>query len=443
MSVSRWVLVFCVISISLVFNAAHSADWPQWRGPKLDNLSTEKGLLKDWPKAGPKLLWTFKTAGEGYSCPAIVDGKLYLSGARDKSDVVFALDLKNVQGGAPKELWAVVIGPKFAGTAWNAGPIGTPLVDGGMIYALGGSGDLVCLKAEGNIVWHKSMLKDLEGEVNPVDGGIGAKEGEPKLGWGYSSSPIIDGDKLIVAPGGPRGTLAALDKKTGNVLWRSKDYTDQASYATPVIIEVGGIRQYVVLTNQGVAGVAAKDGALLWKYTRKPAYSSVVIPTPIVHQDQVFVTVGHGAFSAGCDCLKLTAQGGKVTVEKVYGNRNLLNHQGGVVLVDGYVYGHTDRRGWTCLELATGMVKWQDNSLGAGSLTYADGHLYCLTEEGGTVALVEANPTAWKEKGRFDLPEASKLRKPRGRIWTPPVIADGKLYLRDQELLFCYDVKGQ
>jgi outer membrane protein assembly factor BamB len=375
-----------VLLLPLFLLSAFAADWPQWRGPKQDNVSTEKGLLQEWPKDGPKLLWTFRNAGEGYSCPAIVGDRLYLSGARGDAEYIFALDLKQAQGGALKELWAAKIGPKFAGTAWNAGPIATPAVDGGMVYALGGAGDLVGVTTDGKEVWRKSLQKDLEGEVNPIDGGIGSKEGEPKLGWGYAGSPFVDGEQLIVAPGGLKGTLAALDKKTGNVIWRSKELTDQASYSSPLVATIGGVRQYIILTNQGVAGIAAKDGALLWKYTRKPAYSSVVIPTPLVHDNLVFVSVGHGGASAGCDLIKI--EGNKA--EKVYGNRNLLNQQGGYVLVGGNVYGHSDRKGWTCLDLKTGKDLWSERSSLGAAVTCADGNLYCLSEEGEAV-LAEAS----------------------------------------------------
>src|SRR5262245_62057441 len=214
-----------------------AADWPQWRGPRRDHVPTEKGLRKEWPKDGPKLLWTFNKAGEGYSCPSIVGNRLYLSGARGDSEYVFALDLKQMDGGAPKELWAAKIGPKFEGTAWNAGPIATPAVEGGHVYALGGAGDLVCVTTDGKEVWRKSLLKDLDGEIDPAEGKRGM------LNWGYSGSPFVDGDRLICMPGGAQGTLAALDRKTGNVAWRSKGLTDGATYSSPVAIDVGGVRQ--------------------------------------------------------------------------------------------------------------------------------------------------------------------------------------------------------
>jgi outer membrane protein assembly factor BamB len=248
----------------------------------------------------------------------------------------------------------------------------------------------------------------------------------------------VDGDKLICFPGGEQGAVAALDKKTGSVLWRSKDYTEQASYASPLAIEVGGIRHYVVLTNAGLAGIAAKDGELLWKYAK--SYREFVIPTPIFHAGKVYVSVGYGA---GSDLVELTAEDGKLTAKKMWANKIMKNNLGGVVLVDGHFYGYSDKRGWLCQNAEDGKVVWENkDELGPGSLTCADGHLYALTQDEGTVALIEATPTEWKLKGRFDLPTPSKLRKPDGRFWTYPVVANGRLYLRDQDLLFCFDVRG-
>lgn len=393
--------------------------------------------MQTWPKEGPKLSWTYGNAGQGYSCPVIVAGRLYLTGGRGDSEYLFALEVK---GGAPKELWAAKIGPLFTweGNSWNAGPGATPLVDGGLVYALGGQGDLICVEAaDGQERWRKSLPRDLGGEVNPVGGG--AKEPTP-LGWGFNGSPLVDGDQLICVPGGKDGAVAALDKKTGNVRWRSNELTEQASYSSPIVALVGGIRQYIQMTNLGVAGVAAKDGRLLWYYKRKKPWSEWVIATPVFHDNHVFVTVGHG-FGPGCELIRLTPEKDGIKAELAYANPNMQNQEGGVVLVGAHVYGYSNRRGWTALDLKSGKVVWSEKELEAGSIIYADGRLYCLEEEEGIVVLALANPDGWKEHGRFKLPQASKLRKSRGKVWTPPVIADGKLYLRDQDLLFCYDIK--
>jgi outer membrane protein assembly factor BamB len=426
--------VACTVSLILVAGL-FADDWPQFRGPRRDGVSLEKGLLAEWPADGPKLAWTFDAAGVGYSGPAIVGDRLYMAGGRDESDGLFALDLK---GDKPKELWSAKIGPLFTwkGNQWNTGPNATPTVDGDSVYALGGGGDLICVAAaDGKERWRLNLPNDLGGEVNPIGGDPNAAP----FGWGYASAPLVDGDKLICTPGGPKGLLAALDKKSGKVLWRSKEVQDQAPYASPVIAEVGGVRQIIQVTNLGIYGVAVDDGRLLWSYRREPAYDDVVIATPIVHDNFVFTSVG---FQQGCDLIKLVSDGKSIKVLKIMSNKSIQNRDGGMVLVDGHVYGHSENRGWFCMELATGKIAWTErNKLGHGSVTAAGGRLYCCGEESGPVVLLEPSANGWVEKGRLKLPRESDKRKPSGRLWTQPVIANGRLYIRDQELLFAFDLK--
>jgi outer membrane protein assembly factor BamB len=408
-----------------------AADWPQWRGPGRDGISPEKGLLKAWPKAGPKLLWTFDKAGNGYGSFAVVGGTLYTMGARGDDEYVLAVDDKG------KEKWATKIGPvfDFKGNDWSRGPNAAPSVDGDLVFGLGSQGVLLCVNKNGGAeVWRKDLPKELAAEVNPVGGG------PEKMGWGYSWSPLVDGDKLIIVPGGPKGLFAALDKKTGKVLWRSKDVTEQATYSSPVVAEVGGVRQYVTVVQDGVVGVSAKDGARLWKYKPEEAYADVVCATPVVRGELVYVTVGYGG---GSVLLKLTAAGGKVTADKVYAEEKIGNRQGGVVLLGKNVYGYHDDREWVCQDFAKGGVVWANRArtaLKASAVIAAEDRLYALDEK-GTVGLLEASPPGYKELGRFKLPQEPKKRKPRGGIWTHPALSDGKLYLRDQELIFCYLVK--
>lgn len=418
--------------------STRAADWPQYRGPQRDDVSAEKGLLASWPAEGPPLAWTYANAGIGYSGPAIVGDRLYTIGGRGESEFLIAIDLKSVKDQTVNEAWATAVGPTFdfKGNNWSAGPSATPTVDGDLVYALGGMGDLVCVEAAtGKERWRKNLPRDLEAEINPIGGG------PQKLGWGFTWSPLVDGEQLVCLPGGPKGTVAALNKQTGEVLWRTAGVTDQAAYTSPMVAEFDGVRQYVVLTNQGLFGVGARDGKVLWNFRRMPAYGTEVVNSPIIHNNFVYATVGAGQ---GCDLLRIARDGEKFKVEPVYSNKLMQNHHANVVLIDGHLYGHSAPRGWTCQNLASGEVVWVERQkLGAGALTFADGRFYCYGEDDGTTVLIEAVTSGWKESGRFKIPKRSNARKPSGRNWTPPVISGGRLFLRDQELLFCYDVAAK
>jgi outer membrane protein assembly factor BamB len=351
-------------------------------------------------------------------------------GCRKDTEYVIALDDKG------KQRWSAKIGPvyDFRANSWSKGPNGTPTVDGELVFALGSQGVLVCVNAgDGTEVWRKDLPKELGADVSPAGGG------PEKGGWGFCWSPLVDGDRLICTPGGPQGLFAALDKKTGRVLWQSKDVKDLCTYASPVVAEVGGVRQYVCPVQEGLVGVAAADGSLLWRYKREEAFPDIVAPTPIVQGDKVYAT----AWGGGAMLVKLTRDGQKFKPELVYSERAIGNIVGGVILVDKHVYGFHDKRAWECQEFDTGKIAWEARrrALGAGSAVYADGNFYCLDEDKGVVALLAADPRKYTEKARFELPKKSSLRKANGKIWTYPVISDGKLYLRDQELIFCYQVK--
>lgn len=394
-------------------------DWPQFRGPNRDDVSKETGLLKQWPAGGPKKLWTFDKAGLGYSGFSVAAGHLYTLGLRDGVQTLICLDTAT-----GKEIWAAPFGPeteKYA-TKWGEGPRSSPTVDGDKVYALGAAGDLVCAAtSDGKIAWQKKMA-DFGGKTH---------------NWGYAESPLVDGPKLVCTPGGPQGTVVALDKKTGAVLWQSKELTDPAEYASLVPAAINGTPQYVLLTQQSLAGIAAKDGKVVWRAVWPGA--TAVIPTPIVRGNQVFATSG---YKVGCKAVTVGSDG---TTNEVFRNDDLENHHGGVVLVGDYLYGHSVSKsslGWTCMDWKTGTVKWQEKSkLGKGCITSADGMLYLLDEKTGDCVLIEANPNAWTEKGRFKLEPLSANRSPQGGIWPHPVVSNGHLYLRDQEFISCYAVK--
>jgi outer membrane protein assembly factor BamB len=261
--------------------------------------------------------------------------------------------------------------------------------------------------------------------------------GVAKVGWGYCEGPLVDGNHVVVTPGGDKGLLVAFDKESGNAIWRSKEAKGKAPYSSIIVAEVDGVRQYIQAMDKGVVGVAPKNGNVLWHYEKE--FTDMAIPTPIFHDQLLFVTAG---WNQGCYLIR-PPKGGKVMEKSRVYEKKYSNEEGGVVLVGDHLYGYFDNKGWVCLKFATGEEAWAETTkLAKGSLTFADGHLYCLSDSDGTVALVEADPTnKWSEKGRFTIPQKSERRKPSARIWTHPVVSNGRLYLRDQELIFCYAVK--
>ncbi len=419
-----------IISLGLLIGflgtaAVRADDWPQWRGPDRTGLSKEKGLLKEWPKDGPKLLWEVKDIGGGFSTPAIVGDHIYLMADRDGEE--FALALKVADG---KEVWAAKVGKvgKNIAFAQYPGTRSTPTVDGDRIYALGSDGDLACLeRGTGKIVWAKSLRKDFAGE--------------PGM-WAYSESPLIDGDFLICTPGGKKATMAALRKKDGSEVWTcAVKEGDPAAYASAIVVTVGGVKQYVQFVQGGVIAADAKTGRFLWRYDETKDQAAN-IPTPVFHDDCVFTSTSRNG--SGLNRIKVRSD--EVSSEQVYFNKTALNSIGGVVLVGDYVYGTNGRGELVCMDFKTGKVKWQERSVGAAALCYADGMLY-VRGQGGTglvpetvkskVALVEATPDGYREKGRFEQP--SHGMRP---AWPHPVVANGRLYLRDLGVLLCYDVKA-
>ncbi|MCI0683706.1 MAG: PQQ-like beta-propeller repeat protein [Gemmataceae bacterium] len=420
------------------------ADWPQFRGPGRTGVSKETGLLKQWPDKGPNLLWTYKNAGLGFSGMAVADGKIYTLGTRGDDEIIIALDA-NDQG---KELWAAKIGPifTFKGNSWGDGPRSTPTLDGNLLFALGGQGELVCVdvRNNGKEVWRKNLIKDFNGEMMSE--------------WGYSESPLVDGDLLICTPGGDDGTLAALKKKTGERVWRSAGLKKRAPYTSVTVAEIHGVRQYIQLSaesdkNDGfLSGIAAADGKLLWTTPLfKGFVYSLSSSPPIVAGNTVYVTY-RSETNSNCHAFALSAD---FQVKDQYNQKSknaMANNHGGVVLVDGKVYGFSDkpRPAWVCQDIKSGKALWSESNAlegGSGSIIYADGRLYLFSDDGEAV-LIEANPKEWAENGRFKLPERSKLQKERetssrSGTWSHPAIADGRLYLRDHELIFCYDVRGK
>jgi outer membrane protein assembly factor BamB len=414
---AQWInLVFTCLVVT-VASRALADDWPQWNGKNRDGKSAETGLMSEWPAGGPKLAWKATGFGHGYSTVSVVGDRLYTMGDKDDAGWMIAA---SAEGG--KILWSTKVGaagaPGVPGYDFP-GPRSTPTVDGGLVFSVDAWGELICVSAaDGKEQWRKSLVKDLGG-TPPT--------------WGYSESPLVDGDQVVITPGGPKGSLAALNKTTGEIIWQSRDFTDPAHYASIIPTEIGGARQYVQLTAAHVAGISARDGSVLWKISRPG--NVAVAPTPVVVGNEIYVTSGYGA---GCNLFKITSAEGKFSVSQVYASHVMVNHHGGVVQVGDYIYGYSDGKGLTCQNFNTGEAAWAEKeAIKKGSLVYADGKLYHREEDTGTMVLVNAAPGAYAEKGRFPQPGRSPEK-----AWSHPVIANGRLYLRDQYLVLCYDIKA-
>ncbi len=409
------VAILVVVS-GLIGSNARAGDWGEWRGPTRDGISKETGLLKSWPEGGPRLLWRVDHVGGGYSTPSAVGDRLYIIGNEGMdTESVRAL---NVLDGSV--VWSTRIGkvglpdqnPNYPGSR------STPTVDGERIYAFSSDGDLACIeRASGKILWNRN-----------VQSAFGGQPGR----WAYAESPLVDGDNVVVAPGGPEAPFVALNKKTGETVWVSGMRTgEEAAYASAVVTHASGVKQYVHFLQGGVAGVEAATGNVLWRYGRVAKGSPANIPTSIVQGDYVYSATKRG----GAALLKIDLDR-KGAFEEVYYGQKLPTHLGGSVLVNGHLYGTTSSA-LLCTVFETGGLKWTDRSVGAASIVYADGRLY-LAGEDGEVALVEATPTEYRELGRFtpvDPPDRGK-----SKVWAYPVVANGRLYIRDLNVLWCYDV---
>ena len=395
---------------SAALQAAH--DWPQWQGPDRTRLSKETGLLKEWPTGGPPLVWTANGLGAGYGSMAVAGNRVYLQGARGDNSFVIALNRAD-----GKEVWSKPIGPVQTKMRSDRGPgpRGTPTVDGDRLYVLTENGDLACLKTDGSILWQLNILKEFGGT---------------QLQWLISESPLVDGPHVVVSPGGPGAGMVKLDKMTGKTVWTSKDLSDTAAYSSIIAEDVQGVRTYMTFTASAGVGVRASDGKLMFRYPNA-ANRTANVATPVYSDNKVFFA---SAYGTGGGLLNLTAQNNEVAATEAYFTREMKNHHGGMVLVDGHLYGYNDLI-LTCIEFATGKRIWVDRSVGKGSVTYADGHLY-IQGENNVVGLVEATPVSYREKGRFEIPDKGKPS------WAHPVVSDGRLYVRNQDTLLVYDIKA-
>lgn len=413
----RWILACCLTLLRL--STGNAGDWPQWRGPERTAISTETGLLKDWPKDGPKLLWHAKAIGDGYSTPSVVGDQLYLISNSGDEEYAQALSVEN---GEP--IWKKAIGKVGAnkeGAPQYPGARSTPTVDGDFLFVLGSDGDLACLeRATGNIRWTKNVRVELEGAPGA---------------WSYSESPLVDGDFLVCTPGGSQATLAAFNKQTGDVVWKTAlPEGDEAGYSSVIAVTVAGVKQYVQFLGQGLVGVDSATGRFLWRYEQTAKGSPANIPTPVADGPLVY----SAASRSGGGLVRIVSNDGALQAEEVYFKPKLPSSIGGSVKVGDYLYG-TTRESFMCVEFATGEVKYQSRGLGASSILFADERLY-LHGENGDVVLAEANPEEYRERGRFtppDMPDRGKSKS-----WAYPVISNGRLYIRDLTSLWSFDVKA-
>jgi len=457
-----------ILTAAIVMIATGSilaADWPQWRGQNRDGKSADTGLLKEWPNDGPPLVWKVDKLGGGYCAPSVAAGRIFGMSNRGEDEVVWALS--EADG---KELWVTRLGPAFSQRASQGkeGPACTPTVDGKLLYVEGLGGNVACLQVEdGKIVWQISMTDDFGGRI-PM--------------WSYRESPLVDGDKVICTPGGAEAMLVALDKLTSKTIWKSRmpetpgagvvalaslagsggpggrggrgggsgrgrggfggGFGGGAAYASAIAIDFDGQRQYVQLTSKALISVAASDGKFLWQYDKPANRMGIICSTPIYHDGLVFAS---SAYGAGGGLVKLSKDaGGGVKAEEVYYTSKMENHHGGMILLDGYLYGASggnEGGAMVCMDFNTGEVKWDQRDTAGrrakGSVAFADGRIFYRMED-GTVVLIEPSPKQYIEKGRFEQPDRS-----RAPAWANPVVANGRLYICDQDVLLCYDVKAK
>ena len=387
------------------------ADWPQFNGLHRDNRSDETELLDEWPEGGPPLLWAAHGLGSGYSTVAVVKGVVYTLGNKGTSEALIALD-----AGTGQKIWSTPFA-RASHTSNGDGPRGTPAIAGDAVYGLGAEGELVCVDLRtGDLRWHRNLLTDYAAA---------------NLGWGICESVLIDGDRILCTPGGTKATIVALDKQTGKEVWKTFVRNDHACYTSPIAIDVGGVRQYVHFLSGGTVGVRADDGTFLWRNDRS-ANGTANCSSPLAHGDYVFSASNYGTGGA---LLKLTSADHSTSAELIHHSPEMKSHHGDMVIVDGLLFGSSDPGVLTCLDLVSGEVKWQNRSIGKGAVTAADGKI-SLRGEDKEVALIAATGDEYRELGRFEQPERSGQS-----AWSHPVVAHGRLFLRDQDVLLCYDVR--
>ncbi len=419
-----------VLGFCLLASVVWASDWPQWRGPDRDGVSKETGLLKSWPEGGPKLLWSVTGLGAGFSHPSIAKGTIYVTGMTDNKEFISAFDMDG------KLKWKTEYGNAY--TKANPEARTTPTVDGDQIYVVSGTGEVVCFDTAGNIKWSVDAFKKFDG-----------KQGA----WGTAESPLVIDNKVIYTPCGRNTAMVALDRNTGETVWTSKALTieskdkntgetvlrpDQSGYVSPIVIEIAGKRQIVTVTGNYVIGVNPENGDIIWQLMGRDYKSPGDINpvSPVYHKGRIFITSGYNDVGF---MVELSEDGTKASVPWI--NPDLDVHHGGVVLVDGYIYGanwiNNGEGNWVCLEWDSGKTMYETKWFNKGSIIAADGMLYCYEENDGNLGLAKAWPQEFKMVSSF------KITQGKGPHWAHPVISDGKLYMRHGDVLMVYDIKAR
>ena len=389
-------------------------DWTDWRGPRRDGVSRETGLLLDWRERQPKILWN-RPLGLGFSSFSVADSRLYTMASIE--DVEYAICLHAHNG---KTIWKTRSATTYRDTYGGDGPRSTPVVDDNRVYTLGAAGMLMSLDTlTGDVYWRRNVLDDF---------------GAENTARGVSTSPLVDGDKLLVNVGAQGASVVALHKTTGRVIWKAFD--DVPGYSSPIMIRVDGAdgedSEFIYFTGKALVGLSPADGAEHWRHQLTTAYSDNVA-TPIFDPSTRLLFVSSSGDTGGCAMYRITANANAIHSELVYNNKNMRNQCNSCVLVDGYIYGF-DKAILKCLKFDTGEVMWEDRSVGKGSLLAAQGHLFVLGER-GDLALVQATPDLYLEKGQCKALEST-------RAWTPAALANGRLYIRDVENAVCIDISN-
>ncbi len=393
-----------LIVLALLSAPAVASDWPNFLGPNRNGISPETGINKDWKAREPKVLWTTPMGDDGYAGPAVAGGRVFIIDHKGADDVVRAIDLET-----GKDVWTFSY-PDMAKSNYGFSHA-TPTVDGAHVYTMSRLGKLHCLTAgDGEKVWARDIIKELGGKL-------------PQ--WQVAASPVVDGDRVIVLPGGHGACVAALDRRTGQTVWKGGG-DDGASYATPVVATLGGKKQYVVFSAGGLLGVDAADGKLLWRFPWKTSYDVNAATPIVVSDDTVFITSGYGR---GCALVKVA--GGHA--QAVWENKVMHSHFSTPILSAGHIYGTSDNNRTVCLDVATGKMKWEERGGGKGGVVSVDGTLITVDGSRGAVTMMELSPDGFKPLGQ--------ITPLGGQSWTAPIVAGGRLLVRNQQVLACLDLR--